>query len=114
MYSSGRNVPIDNIGSSGTGNEEEENTTCWGKAVKFTEKVKVEPPILAVLAGIFVGSTPALRSLIIGDDAPLKWIANSIHQLGEPFITSMLLMLGANIIPRCTSSLVSVACPLSL
>ncbi|KAL3838822.1 hypothetical protein ACJIZ3_023413 [Penstemon smallii] len=55
------------------------------------------PPIIAAILGLVFGSVTWLRDLIIGNNAPLRVIDDSIKLLGDGTIPSITLILGGNL-----------------
>ncbi|KAK4493374.1 hypothetical protein RD792_017724, partial [Penstemon davidsonii] len=55
------------------------------------------PPIIAAIFGLIFGSITWLRNLIIGNNAPLRVIDDSIKLLGDGTIPSITLILGGNL-----------------
>ncbi|KAI3798773.1 hypothetical protein L1987_34052 [Smallanthus sonchifolius] len=56
------------------------------------------PPNLGSILGLIVGATPWLKNLVIGDDAPLRVIQDSVTLLGDGSIPCITLILGGNLI----------------
>ena len=54
-------------------------------------------PTAATFAGILVGLTPPLRSLLVEHDAPLRWIFDCAALLGGGAIPVIVFVLGANL-----------------
>ncbi|KAK1410536.1 hypothetical protein QVD17_37073 [Tagetes erecta] len=81
--------------------DEKEDGSCSSKILDILHSVLEElmaPPTLGSIAGLFVGATPLLKNLVIGDDAPLRVIQDSITLLGEGTIPCITLILGGNLI----------------
>ncbi|KAG0457378.1 hypothetical protein HPP92_022535 [Vanilla planifolia] len=57
----------------------------------------VEPPTVAAMAGFVVGAIPWLKSLIIGNNAPLRVIQDSAVLLGDGTLPCTTLILGGNL-----------------
>ncbi|RZC48609.1 hypothetical protein C5167_017036 [Papaver somniferum] len=55
------------------------------------------PPTVGAILGFAFGATPWLKSLIIGDGAPLRVIQDSIKLLGDGTIPCITLILGGNL-----------------
>ncbi|XP_008804451.2 protein PIN-LIKES 7-like [Phoenix dactylifera] len=78
-----------------------------GNKVSFWEKLKktmyqiveelMAPPTLAAIIGFIVGAITWLKSLIIGEQAPLRVIQDSLEILGNGTIPSITLILGGNL-----------------
>lgn len=56
------------------------------------------PPTLGSIVGLIFGATPWLKNLVIGDDAPLRVIQDSVTLLGDGTIPCITLILGGNLI----------------
>lgn len=62
-----------------------------------------QPPVIGALAGLFIASFPWLRGLmqnIWGDDvgsAPLKWMFDGIHSVGQAAVPINMTILGINL-----------------
>ncbi|CAA7397622.1 unnamed protein product [Spirodela intermedia] len=54
----------------------------------------LQPPTIASLLAIAVGMTPALRSFVFGDDAPLAFVTDSLDILAAATVPSVMLILG--------------------
>ncbi|KAJ6846304.1 protein PIN-LIKES 7-like [Iris pallida] len=63
---------------------------------KLAEELKA-PPTVAAIVGFTVGSMPWLKSLLIGEDAPLRVIQDSFKMLGEGTIPCITLIMGGNL-----------------
>ncbi|XP_039115255.1 protein PIN-LIKES 7-like [Dioscorea cayenensis subsp. rotundata] len=55
------------------------------------------PPIISAIVGFVVGVIPWLKSLIIGANAPLRVIQDSITLLGDGLVPCITLILGGNL-----------------
>ncbi|XP_004509460.1 protein PIN-LIKES 7-like [Cicer arietinum] len=64
----------------------------------------VSPPIIATFLGFIFGGVKWLRNLLIGQDAPLKVIQDSIQLLGEGTIPCITILLGGNLTQGMQSS----------
>jgi predicted permease len=61
----------------------------------------ISPPIVAALAGLFVGCTP-FKALFYGAGAPLSVLTEAMGTLSMAMIPCMLLLLGAaSLFPVC-------------
>ncbi|KAK1264447.1 hypothetical protein QJS04_geneDACA016961 [Acorus gramineus] len=77
-----------------------------GKVVDYlcylVEKLKikqiVQPPIIASILAIVIGSVPFLKHFVLTDDAPLFFFTDSCLILGEAMIPCILLALGGNLV----------------
>ncbi|KAM7261081.1 hypothetical protein ACFE04_026556 [Oxalis oulophora] len=80
---------------------EEKAEGLLSKLYKFIYQIFEElmaPPTVAAVVGLTVGSITWLRKLIIGDDAPLRVIQDSVKLLGDGTIPCITLILGGNLI----------------
>lgn len=68
----------------------------------FVEILKIkqilQPPIIASILAILIGTVPFLKRLILTDDAPLFFFTDSCLILGEAMIPCILLALGGNLV----------------
>lgn len=55
------------------------------------------PPTLAAILGFIFGAIPWLKHLLVGDEAPLRVLQDSIKLLGDGTIPSITLILGGNL-----------------
>ncbi|CAI0421778.1 unnamed protein product [Linum tenue] len=62
------------------------------------------PPTLATIFGFLFGATTFLRNLVVGENAPLRVIQDSIALLGDGTIPSITLILGGNLTQGLKSS----------
>ncbi|KAG5245412.1 auxin efflux carrier family protein [Salix suchowensis] len=72
----------------------------WTKLVGSLHQILEEllaPPTLAAILGFIFGATAFLRNLIIGSDAPLRVVQDSIKLLGDGTIPCITLILGGNL-----------------
>lgn len=85
------------------------NVSFWGK-LKGTLHQLVEelmaPPTLGAILGFIVGAITWLKSLIIGDQAPLRVIQDSLEILGNGTIPCITLILGGNLTKGFSKSLI--------
>ncbi|XP_073295679.1 protein PIN-LIKES 7-like [Primulina huaijiensis] len=80
--------------------ESKENPTLWNQILGISHKIWEEllsPPVVAAVIGLMFGGVTWLRNLIIGDNAPLGVIQDSIKLLGDGTIPSITLILGGNL-----------------
>ncbi|KAK3129485.1 hypothetical protein QOZ80_6BG0480490 [Eleusine coracana subsp. coracana] len=63
---------------------------------QFIEEL-MAPPTISAMSGFVVGLVPWLKSLIIGDGAPLKVIQDSFQLMGNGTIPCITLILGGNL-----------------
>ncbi|MCL7035207.1 hypothetical protein MKW94_018200 [Papaver nudicaule] len=72
----------------------------WDKAVGVLHLIIEElfaPPTVGSILGFLFGATPWLKSLIIGEGAPLRVIQDSVQLLGNGTIPCITLILGGNL-----------------
>ncbi|CAL5371424.1 unnamed protein product [Camellia sinensis] len=73
------------------------NVPFWGNVtvvlLPLLEQL-LTPPTLSVIVGFFFGAVPWLKNLIIGDNAPLRVIQDSIKLLGDGTVPCLTLLLG--------------------
>ncbi|XP_056849454.1 protein PIN-LIKES 7 isoform X1 [Raphanus sativus] len=67
------------------------------------------PPTIGAILGFVFGATNWLRNLIIGENAPLRVIQDSVKLLGEGTIPCITLILGGNLIQGLRSSAVKTS-----
>ncbi|KAM1528955.1 hypothetical protein ACFX14_018187 [Malus domestica] len=80
---------------------DESNMPFSHKVLEFFRQILHEllaPPTVAAIVGFFVGAITVIKNIIIGDDAPLHVIEDSITQLGNGTIPCITLILGGNLI----------------
>ncbi|CAI9272201.1 unnamed protein product [Lactuca saligna] len=81
--------------------DEKKDESFSGKLVDvlnvLLEKL-MAPPTLGSIVGLIFGATPWLKKLVIGDDAPLRVIQDSVTLLGDATIPCITLILGGNLI----------------
>lgn len=82
------------------------STKSNGNKLSFQDRLKglnkvleelFAPPTIAAIIGLIVGAIPWLKSLIIGSDAPLRVIEDSITSLGNGMLPCIILILGGNL-----------------
>ncbi|KAK7847230.1 protein pin-likes 3 [Quercus suber] len=56
------------------------------------------PSTISAIIAFAVGIVSPIRKILIGDDAPLHAIYNSVHLIGEAAIPCMTLLIGANLL----------------
>ncbi|KAK9062098.1 hypothetical protein SSX86_019283 [Deinandra increscens subsp. villosa] len=81
--------------------DEKEDGSFFSKLVDILHNVLEEvlaPPTLGSIVGFIFGATPWLKNLVIGDDAPLRVIQDSVTLLGDGTIPCITLILGGNLI----------------
>ncbi|KAB2083981.1 hypothetical protein ES319_A05G303800v1 [Gossypium barbadense] len=71
---------------------------------KINLKEVFAPSAIAGMVGFFIGTVSPIRQILIGADAPLRVIENSINLLGDPTVACMTLLVGANLLKGLTRS----------
>uniref|UniRef100_A0A2P2PJD8 Auxin efflux carrier family protein n=1 Tax=Rhizophora mucronata TaxID=61149 RepID=A0A2P2PJD8_RHIMU len=85
--------------------------SCGSRLLGFLQQILEEllaPPTLAAIVGLVFGATVFLKNLIIGEDAPLRVIQDSVELLGDGTIPCITLILGGNLIQGLKSSRIRV------
>ncbi|KAL6580552.1 hypothetical protein OROMI_008576 [Orobanche minor] len=80
--------------------ELKQNAAWWSHIMAIFHQLKEEllsPPILAAIIGLIFGIVTRLRNLVIGENAPLRVINNSMKLLGDGTIPCITLILGGNL-----------------
>ncbi|KAL7104132.1 hypothetical protein ACP275_08G225000 [Erythranthe tilingii] len=80
--------------------EAKDNESMWNWARGTLHQLAEElttPPILAAIFGLIIGAVSLLRNLIIGENAPLRVIYDSIELLADGTIPCITLILGGNL-----------------
>ncbi|KAL6541742.1 hypothetical protein OROGR_011228 [Orobanche gracilis] len=80
--------------------ESKQNAAWWSHIMAIFHQLKEElfsPPILAAIIGLVFGIVTRLRNLVIGENAPLRVINNSMKLLGDGTIPCITLILGGNL-----------------
>ncbi|KAF3440891.1 hypothetical protein FNV43_RR19177 [Rhamnella rubrinervis] len=78
-----------------------DEVSFWKKQTEFLHQILEElmaPPTLAAIVGFIFGAIALLRNLLIGENAPLRVIQDSIKLLGDGTIPCITLILGGNLI----------------
>ncbi|CAA7392947.1 unnamed protein product [Spirodela intermedia] len=70
----------------------------WFLMEKLKLKQILQPPIVASILALVIGTIPFLKRLILTDDAPFFFFTDSCIILGEAMIPCILLALGGNLI----------------
>ncbi|KAG1338942.1 Protein PIN-LIKES 6 [Cocos nucifera] len=70
----------------------------WYLVEKLKLKQIFQPPIIASILAISIGTVPFLKHFILTDDAPLFFFTDSCLILGEAMIPCILLALGGNLV----------------
>ncbi|KAK7272999.1 hypothetical protein RIF29_14045 [Crotalaria pallida] len=98
-------------GSSSVSTKLEES--FWDRMVETSRNVAglMTPPAIATLLGFLFGMVKWLRNLIIGDNAPLRVVTDSVHILGSGTTSCITILLGASLTQGMQSSSVK---PLTL
>ncbi|OMO86957.1 Auxin efflux carrier [Corchorus capsularis] len=68
------------------------------KMRKLKLKEVFAPPTIGAIVGFIIGTVSPIRKVLIGDNAPLRVFDSSTDLLGEPSITCMTLITGANLL----------------
>ncbi|XP_044494485.1 protein PIN-LIKES 5-like isoform X2 [Mangifera indica] len=98
---------------------QDKSESSWKKTLEFFHNILEElmaPPTIGAIIGFIFGAITWLRNLIIGDEAPLRVIQDSIKILGDGTIPCIILILGGNLIQGLRSStlkplvIISVVC----
>ncbi|XP_027347882.1 protein PIN-LIKES 7-like [Abrus precatorius] len=79
----------------------------WRRTMETMRQILTElmsPPTIATILGFLFGGVKWLRNLIIGHDAPLKVVEDSIQLLGDGTIPCITLLLGGNLTQGMQSS----------
>ncbi|CDP01772.1 unnamed protein product [Coffea canephora] len=79
----------------------QQNASFWTKLFGIVYQILEElttPATLAAIIGLIFGAITWLRNLIIGDNAPLHVIQDSIALLGDGTLPCIILILGGNLI----------------
>ncbi|KAL7192817.1 hypothetical protein ACSBR2_024605 [Camellia fascicularis] len=79
---------------------EKVNASFWGNAMIILHQLLEEllaPPTLGAILGFFCGAVPWVKNLLIGDNARLRVIQDSIKLLGDGTIPCITLILGGNL-----------------
>ncbi|CAL5373600.1 unnamed protein product [Camellia sinensis] len=88
------------VSEASTSKIEQGNVPFWGNVtvvlLPLLEQL-LTPPTLSVIVGFFFGAVPWLKNLIIGDNAPLRVIQDSIKLLGDGTVPCLTLLLGGNL-----------------
>ncbi|XP_073128808.1 protein PIN-LIKES 7-like [Henckelia pumila] len=93
--SSTQHAPIKPINT-----EDKQKSKSWNKTLGFLHQIWEEvmsPPVVAAILGFIFGTITFLRTLIVGDVAPLRVIYDSIKLLGDGTIPCITLILGGNL-----------------
>ncbi|KAG6596284.1 Protein PIN-LIKES 5, partial [Cucurbita argyrosperma subsp. sororia] len=89
--------------------EKRESSSIWAKTVEFLHSIVEElmaPPSLGAIVGFIFGAVTWFRNLVIGDNAPLRVIQDSVQLLGDGTIPCTMLILGGNLVQGLRSSAV--------
>ncbi|KAG6701730.1 hypothetical protein I3842_07G001000 [Carya illinoinensis] len=91
---------------------EKRNVSFWNKLIGFLQQIQEEllaPPTLAAILGLVFGAISWLKNLMVGDNAPLRVIQDSIQLLGDGTIPCITLILGGNLTQGLRSSKVKLS-----
>ncbi|GFS39408.1 auxin efflux carrier family protein [Actinidia rufa] len=83
------------------GKMEEGTKSSRGNVMVVLHKLLEEvfaPPTIAAILGFVVGATMWLKNLLVGDNAPLRVIQDSVKLLGDGTLPCITLILGGNLI----------------
>ncbi|KAK4266189.1 hypothetical protein QN277_027149 [Acacia crassicarpa] len=64
---------------------------------KMNLKALLAPPTIGSIIGLIIGVIPPFRKALVGENAPLHVIEDSISMLGDAAIPAMTLLVGANL-----------------
>ncbi|XP_061337678.1 protein PIN-LIKES 3-like [Gastrolobium bilobum] len=64
----------------------------------FNLKSIFAPSTIGAITGFFIGVIPQIRNFIIGSNAPLRVVEDSVSMLGDAAIPTVTLILGANLL----------------
>ncbi|KAJ8771084.1 hypothetical protein K2173_023409 [Erythroxylum novogranatense] len=81
--------------------------SLWSKVIGFCHQILEEllaPPTLGAIVGLAFGAVTFLKNLIIGENAPLRVIQDSVKLVGDGTIPCITLILGGNLIQGLRSS----------
>ncbi|CAI9753318.1 unnamed protein product [Fraxinus pennsylvanica] len=80
--------------------EAQKEAQLWKQILGFLHKILEEllaPPTIAAIFGFIFGAVTWLRNLIIGENAPLRVIEDTVELLGDGTIPCITLILGGNL-----------------
>ncbi|CAA2975553.1 PIN-LIKES 7 isoform X1 [Olea europaea subsp. europaea] len=80
--------------------EAQNEAQLWKQILGFLHQILEEllaPPTIAAIFGFIFGAVTWLRNLIIGDNAPLRVIEDTVELLGDGTIPCITLILGGNL-----------------
>lgn len=89
-----------------------QNESLWTKLIGVLHQILEEllaPPTLAAIVGLVFGAVTWLRNLMVGDDAPLRVIQDSVQLLGDGTIPCITLILGGNLTQGLRSSKIKLS-----
>ncbi|XP_022868050.1 protein PIN-LIKES 3-like isoform X2 [Olea europaea var. sylvestris] len=76
-----------------------EDKTKVNKLLRIVDlTILLRPPTIATIIGVTIGVVTPIHRIMVGDNAPLRVIANSLSLLGDAAIPSMTLIMGANLL----------------
>ncbi|XP_054807056.1 protein PIN-LIKES 1-like isoform X4 [Prosopis cineraria] len=67
-------------------------------AEKINLKALLTPATIGSIIGLIIGAIPQLQKILVGENAPLHVIEDSISMLGDAAIPAMTLLVGANLL----------------
>ncbi|XP_038906304.1 protein PIN-LIKES 7-like isoform X2 [Benincasa hispida] len=82
-------------------------SSIWAQTLHILHTIFQEsmtPPSLGAIVGLSFGAVSWLKNLVVGENAPLKVIQDSVQLLGNGTIPSTILILGGNLIQGLRSS----------
>lgn len=82
-------------------------SSIWAQTLHILHIIfqeSITPPSLGAIVGLVFGAVSWLRNLVVGDNAPLRVIQNSVQLLGNGTIPCTILILGGNLIQGLQSS----------
>ncbi|KAF7827704.1 protein PIN-LIKES 2 [Senna tora] len=97
-------IPDLNIPPESSGNSSPRSIRCLAEP-RVVRRIRIvaeqtpiryilQPPTIASLLAIIIGSVPQLKALFFGDDAPILFITDSLEILAGAMVPSVMLMLG--------------------
>ncbi|KQK02170.1 protein PIN-LIKES 7 [Brachypodium distachyon] len=76
------------------------SNSVWDKLKHGTHQILQEltgPPTISAVLGFIIGAVPWLRSVFVGDEAPLRVVQDALKILGDGTIPCVTLILGGNL-----------------
>ncbi|CAN6213751.1 unnamed protein product [Urochloa humidicola] len=84
----------------GSGTQGAESKSLWEKMKQGTRQMTQEltsPPTTGAVIGLVIGTVPWLRSVFVGNNAPLQAVQDALKLLGDGTIPCLMLILGGNL-----------------